>query len=40
VGDAINKLDHCISNTHDVPPTIEKVDNYHYQNLSDGDRST
>lgn len=27
--DAINKLYHCISNTHYVPPTIEKVDNYY-----------
>ena len=38
---AINKFYNCLSHTHDVPPTIEKVDNYYYQNLGDGkDRST
>ncbi|MFZ0511728.1 MAG: hypothetical protein WAM14_08995, partial [Candidatus Nitrosopolaris sp.] len=30
---AINKFYHCISHTHEDPPTIEKVDNCYYQTL-------
>ena len=29
----INKFYHCISKTHEDPPTIEKVDNRYYQAL-------
>jgi len=35
----INKFYHCISKTHDDPPTIEKVDNCYYQ-TSIGDYQT
>jgi hypothetical protein len=30
---AINKFYHCISHTHEDPPTIEKIDNCYYQTL-------
>jgi hypothetical protein len=30
---AINKFYHCISHTHEDPPTIDKVDNCYYQTL-------
>jgi len=35
----INKFYHCISKTHEDPPTIEKVDNCYYQ-TSIGDYQT
>ena len=35
----INKFYHCISKTHEDPPTIEKVDNCYYQ-TSIGDHQT
>src|SRR5215475_10114549 len=32
----INKFYHCISKTHEDPPTIEKVDNCYYQTSTGG----
>ena len=37
---AINSFYNCLSDTHEDPPTVQKVDNCYYQTLSGGSRQT
>jgi hypothetical protein len=38
---AINKFYNCLSHTHEDPPTVQKIDDCHYQTLgNNGGRQT